>query len=186
MFTRFLSALACLAMAGAVLAQAAGARPAPGKAVLGKAVNVQGLVTVSDKAAVSRVLVNNAVIDHSRYVTSSSGSVTLRMDKGCDIVLKPNDALTVENAKSCEVLWASIESLGNPSGLLLAGRDAALLRFAAGAAAILLQGNGGGVLAAGAGGPILGPGPSPGPGPNPDDDGGGGGVPTNPPPFSGQ
>lgn len=164
MFTRFLFAAGGLFIAAAVLAQSAG--PAPKRAVLGKAANVQGLVTVSDANGVSRVLVNNAVIDRNRYVTSSSGSVTLKMDKGCDIELKPNQALTVEDEKSCEGLWASIESLGNPAGLLLAGGGVggaggggALTPFIVGGAAILLLGGSGGggttpIPDPGGGGPI--------------------------------
>jgi hypothetical protein len=120
MITRSLSALACVLATGAVLAQGASPRPVPPKAVLGKAIEVKGLVTVSDESGVSRVVVNNAVIDRSRFVTSSSGSATLRLDNGCDILLKPNQALTIEHEQPCDALWASIESLGNPSGLLLA------------------------------------------------------------------
>jgi hypothetical protein len=73
-------------MAGAVPAQtSSSARVA--KATLGTAAAVQGLVTVSDGTRISRVALGNAIVDHGRYVSSSSGSVTLRMDKGCDIVL---------------------------------------------------------------------------------------------------
>jgi len=151
MFTKSLSMLAWVVAAGAVLAQVAGPQPLPArKPLLGRATNVQGLVTVSDDAGVSRVLVNNAVVDHSRYVTSSSGSVTLKMDKGCDVVLKPNQALTVESVKSCDGLFASIESIGGPSGVALAGSGADLIPFAVAGAAILLMGNGpGGPLAPG-------------------------------------
>jgi hypothetical protein len=143
MSTWSLRVLACVATVAA-LAQSGNPGPLPAKPILGKAINVQGLVTVSDDAGVSRVLVNNSVIDHSRYVTSSSGSVTLKLDKGCEIVLKPNQALTVEHEKSCDGLWAAIESLGNPSGVLLAGGAANLVPFAAGGAVVLLMGNRGG------------------------------------------
>lgn len=147
MFTRFLFATASLLIAAAVVAQTAGT--APKRAVLGKAINVQGLVTVSDANGVSRVVSNNDVIDRNRYVTSSTGHVTLKMDKGCDIELNPNQALTVEGENSCEMLWASIESLGNPAGIVLTGGAAAgggssLTPFVVGGAVILLLGGGAG------------------------------------------
>lgn len=146
MFTRFLFAVASLLIAAAVVAQTAG--PSPKRPVLGKAINVKGLVTVSDANGVSRVVSNNDVIDRNRYVTSSTGYVTLKMDKGCDIELKPNEALTVEDERSCEALWVAIESLGNPAGVLLAGGagggGAGLTPFVIGGGAILLIGGGSG------------------------------------------
>lgn len=181
MFARTLPALACLAIAGVVLAQSSSSSRVP-KASLGQATAVQGLVTVSDGVGISRVVTGNAVIEHGRYVSSSSGSVTLRLDGGCDILLKPNQALTVDGAKPCDALWAAIESLGNPEGLLLAGAGgvsgAALVPFAVGGVAILLlDGNRGpGTPGAGSGGPDEGGGP----GPGTDPDGGGSGLPDPP------
>jgi hypothetical protein len=134
MFTRFLLAAAGLLIAAAVLAQTAD--PAPKKTVLGKAIKVEGLVTVSDANGISRVKLEDPVIDRTRYVTSSTGYVTLRMDKGCDIELKPNQALTIDGDRSCEALWALIGSFG-PS-------NSALVPFAVGGVAILLMGGGGG------------------------------------------
>jgi hypothetical protein len=178
MFTRSLSALACVLATGAVLAQGASPRPVPPKPILGKAIEVKGLVTVSDESGVSRVVVNNAVIDRSRFVTSSSGSARLRLDNGCDILLKPSQALTIEHEQPCDALWASIESLGNPSGLLLASgvSSASLIPFAVGGAIMLLSGSGGNG-GSGAAGPGGSGGNTPG---GPPDDGAGGSIPTPP------
>jgi hypothetical protein len=190
MHARSLLALACLVIAGAVLAQSSSGNGIP-KTKLGTAAAVQGLVTVSDGVGISRVAAGNTVIDHGRYVSSSSGSITLRMDKGCDIILKPNQALTVDGAKPCDALWAAIESLGNPEALLLAGAGGpsgtALVPFAVGGAAILLlDGN----RRPGAPNPDTGgrnddgdPGPGTDPGGGPE--GGGSKIP-DPPPFSPQ
>jgi hypothetical protein len=181
MFTKFLFAAASLLIAAAVLAQTAG--PAPKRAVLGKATDVRGLVTVSDVNGISRVVANNDVIDRNRYVTSSTGHVTLKMDKGCDIELNPNQALTVEGEKSCEALWASIESMDSPAGALLAGGGAAAgagaAAFLVGGSAVLILGGGSGGGGGGAGGGI----PS---GANGGDGGNGGQIPTPPPIISPQ
>jgi hypothetical protein len=184
MFTRFLFAAASLLIAAAVVAQTAG--PVPKRAVLGKATDVRGLVTVSDANGVGRVVANNDVIDRNRYVTSSTGHVTLKMDKGCDIELNPNQALTVEDERSCEALWASIESMDSPAGALLAGGGAAAgagaAAFLVGGSAVLILGggSGGGASASGGGGGGV-------PGGGGGGDGGNGGqIPTPPPIISPQ
>jgi len=132
MFRRCLLAALGLLIAANVLAQTAAA--VQKRAVIGKVTRVEGLVTVSDAIGVTRVALNDPVIDRNRYVTSSSGYVTLKFDKGCEVELKPNQALTVEDEKTCEALWALIGSFGWRSSLA---------PFVAGGAAILLLGGGG-------------------------------------------
>jgi hypothetical protein len=134
MFGRCL--LAALGLLIAVNALAQPAALAPKRAVIGKVVKVEGLVTVSDANGITRVALNDPVIDRNRYVTSSSGFVTLRMDKGCDVELRPNQALTVEDERTCEALWALIGSFG--------GRGSLAPFLAGGAAILLLDGGGGG------------------------------------------
>jgi hypothetical protein len=104
----------------------------------------------------------------------------------------------VDHANSCAMLWASIESLGDPSALLLANGVSAgsLAPFAVGAVAILLMGNHGSPGSSGStlggGGNIPGPGGStPGDGDAPggstgNPPGGGNSIPTPPPPISPQ
>jgi hypothetical protein len=172
MLTRSLCALACLVVAGAVLGQS----PSTGagtntntraRSVLGKATELQGLVTVSDGSAVSRVVLNQPVVQHTRYVTSSTGYVTLKMDNGCDIVLKPNQALTVEDEQDCGALWAAIQSLG---GTAAAGASSGVAPFIVGGAVILLLGGGDGPPPTG----VFTPDPSGG------GSGGGGDIPISP------
>jgi hypothetical protein len=143
----------------------------PSKEVLGRAARVEGLVTVSDAKGVSRVLLNSDVIDRSRYVTSSSGSATLKMEKGCDIELKPNQAITIDHERSCACLLAMIEPLGAPT---------TISPFMVGGAILLLLGGGGPAVIAGVPGPI----PEPPPGgvtPPPGGNDGSPGVIPNPP-----
>jgi hypothetical protein len=116
-------AIGCLLVAAVAVAQTT--EKVAKRAVLGKAINVKGLVTVSDTSGIRRVVSNSDVIDRNRYVTSSTGYVTLHLDKGCDIELKPNQALTVEDEKTCEDLWAFIGTgpfvAVGAGGLLLLG-----------------------------------------------------------------
>ena len=98
-----LSLLCCVAVAGLALAQ-------PGK-VIGTSVDVKGLVTVSNGSEVSGVADGHPVIDGTRYVTSSIGSVTLKFEN-CEIRLKPNQSLVIDERKICEPLIAAIENLG--------------------------------------------------------------------------
>lgn len=114
-----LLAMGSIVFAGGLHAQAV-PRPA-----LGKTAEVQGLVTVSDGTGVTRVLTNNSVIDRSRYVTSSSGTVTLKFNNGCTLTLKPNQTLAIEAEKNCDDLVASIQTLGNPGGAAFMGSGGA-------------------------------------------------------------
>ena len=99
--------LAALLLCGAALAQGTVEPPQ----VLGTAVSVQGLVTVSDGASIANVVDGNPLVDGSRIVTSSTGSVTVKMKDGCDIKLDPNQSITLQSNRSCEALLASIQSL---------------------------------------------------------------------------
>jgi hypothetical protein len=111
MYKRSLLVLGLLAGGGTLYAQ---------QAVVGQATEVKGLVTVSDGSSVANVALGSPVIDGSRYVTSSSGSVTLRLDNDCDIVLKPSETVTIKRERGCAALLASVQSLtGN--NVLLAG-----------------------------------------------------------------
>jgi hypothetical protein len=110
-------AIVALLLCGAVLAQ-------PVK--IGKTTQVAGLVTVSDGASVSSVALENPVFDGSRYVTSSSGTVTLRFENGCEVRLKPSQSVTARQA-TCEALLASVQSLSDPATLVALGGGASPL-----------------------------------------------------------
>lgn len=84
--------------------------------VVGRAVDVEGLVTVSQGANVRTVLNDSPVIDGTRYVTASTGSVTLKFKDACDVKLKPNQSLEVDSRKPCAALIAAVQTLGNPAG----------------------------------------------------------------------
>lgn len=110
-------AIAALLLCGAVLAQ-------PAK--IGKTTQVEGLVTVSDGASVSSVALESPIFDGSRYVTSSSGTVTLKFENGCEVRLKPNQSVTARQA-TCEVLLASVRSLSDQATLVALGGGASPL-----------------------------------------------------------
>jgi len=147
MFKKSFSALAIFALTGSVLAQGD---------VVGTAADVQGLVTVSEGATVGSVTAGSAVIDGSRYVTGSSGSVTLKLAQNCSIVLKPNQSVTVLKSKTCEALWASVQNLGtqNVAAAGLSGGNGVALGLggALGIAALAGGSSGGGSSTGGSGG----------------------------------
>jgi hypothetical protein len=101
----------CLIFPVLALAQTPPATPH----VLGKAIDVQGLVTVSNGTQISGVTDGSPVIDLTRYVTSSTGFVTLKFEH-CEVKLKPNEAVTVDERKICDGMIAAIETL--PGGAL--------------------------------------------------------------------
>lgn len=159
-----LSLWSCLAIAGSVWAQA----PLPVTAVVGKSIDVKGLVTVSYGTNAASVVDNTPVVEGSRFVTSSSGSTTLKFDDGCEVKLKPNQALTVDNKKDCEARIAAIQNLSRDgAGFMVGGGGGGgqlVLLGTVFGAAIAAFANGGGAAAALVGGNTPAP---PGPGTNP-------------------
>ena len=142
------SGLFLLSASALALAQA----PAP---VVGRAVDVEGLVTVSQGANVRTVLNDSPVIDGTRYVTASTGSVTLKFKDACDVKLKPNQSLEVDSRKPCAALIAAVQTLGNPAGgAVVAGGGDGLKAggLLVGGTVLVNNGLGGAVAAVGAGG----------------------------------
>lgn len=118
------SLAAILIGASSVLAQSgAPAVAVAAPQIVGATVEVQGLVTVSDGTSISNVRSNDPVIDHSRYVTSSTGSITLKYRENCEVRLKPNEALTVDGTKNCDELIALIQGVGGSGGGIFAGSN---------------------------------------------------------------
>lgn len=82
---------------------------------LGTVGNVQGLVTDTDGATVSSTVQGEVIRDGERFVTSSSGSVTLTLNNGCTLTLQPNQAVTVLKSMTCQELVAAVRPVGAPS-----------------------------------------------------------------------
>jgi hypothetical protein len=173
-----LLAAGALAVTGIAIAQNAAA---PAGKVLGKASQVQGLVTVSQGATVGSVTDNAAIYAGSRIVTGSTGKVDLDFIDGCQVKLAPNQSITLPDDKPCDdrklaVLWldggAVVASAAGAGGVSpLVG-----LAAVAGAAIVGNAINSGGGATGGGGTTPGGGGTTPG--------GGGGGIPN--PPLSGQ
>ena len=77
--------------------------------------------------SVSNVTGTLGVVDGSRFVTSSNGTVTLKFDDGCEVKLEPNQSLVVDKSKACAALIASVQPVGAPGALAGASRGAMLL-----------------------------------------------------------
>lgn len=161
MFIKTFTLLNCVLASTLALAQT----QTPPKS-LGNTVDVQGLVTVSSGTQVAGVVNGSPVFNGTRYVTSSTGYVTLNFGR-CEVKLKPNQSVVVDEDKVCEGMIAAIEPVPGPGGVFADGTPLLLLLGAAAA----FGGTGGGAAAIGAGGGVPG-------------GGSGGGVPT--PPISNQ
>lgn len=111
--------------------------------VIGKVTEVEGIVTVTDGVTGGTAKVGNPITQGSRYVASSNGSATLKLDNGCTIKLKPSQAVTVRE-EPCHILLASVQSVGGAA-------VAASLTGGGGSAAV----GAGAVAGLGAGGALL-------------------------------
>lgn len=90
---------------------------------LGTVENVQGIVTDTEGDSVSSTNTGEPIHDGERFVTSSSGSVTLKMNNGCTITLQPNQAVTIDSRMTCRELLAAITPVGG-ANLAAAGGSA--------------------------------------------------------------
>lgn len=104
-----------IVIGSALLASAAFAQPAqPARPSLGTVGNVQGLVTDTDQDRVTSTSSGEAIHDGERFVTSSSGTVTLKLNNGCEITLQPNQAVTIDSRMTCRELLAAVTPVGGP------------------------------------------------------------------------
>ncbi len=111
--------------------------------VVGKLINVTGLVTVSSGNQVSNVVEGAPLVVDDRIITTSTGGVTLDFDNGCDVTLKANESIKVSDEKDCAALWAGVTPVGGPVAVAAAvGTSSmipALIIGAGGAAAIIIS-----------------------------------------------
>lgn len=117
---------------------------------IGTVGNVIGLVTMSDATSVTTVLPGMPIANGASFVTSSTGTVTLRLKDNCDITLKPNQTVTVSSDKNCAALVAAVTPL--PAGTAVAAGTGA----GAGAGGVAGAGAGGGFSGAGTFLPLVG------------------------------
>lgn len=145
MLNRKLFLLGGLLLSGAAFGQ--GASP-----VVGATAEVEGLVTMSVGTNVSNVAGNIPVIDGSRFVTSSTGTVTLKFQDGCIVKLNPNQSLVVDNSKPCAVRIAAVQAVGTATagGGAIGPLGGAAL-FGLGVAAVNSSGRSGGTAGGGGG-----------------------------------
>jgi hypothetical protein len=78
------------------------------QATLGTVTNVQGVVTATQGASATTVTAGQAIANGTRFVTTSGGTLTLRLNTGCTVTLQPGQAVTVLQSMSCQQLAASV------------------------------------------------------------------------------
>lgn len=79
------------------------------QAPLGSVSNVQGVVTATQGATGVTVAPGTAIQNGMRFVTTSSGSVTLRLNNGCTVTVPPAHGVTVLQTMTCQQLTAAVQ-----------------------------------------------------------------------------
>lgn len=119
MLNKTLSLLAVLLVSSAVLAQTSQRRDS--REALGSTAETRGLVTVSDGATVASVVDGQPLFEGQRYVTSSTGEVTLKF-RDCEVKLKASEFVVVDERRICAGMIAAIQSVpGAPAAGTFAG-----------------------------------------------------------------
>ena len=86
----------------------------PAPEAVGVVTRVEGLVTVSQANTMGNVFKDEIILQNARVVTTANGSTTIRLNNGCVIDLKPNQAVTVDFRRECKAILAAIQ----PSGVV--------------------------------------------------------------------
>lgn len=95
-----------LLAASALLASTAFAQ-----APLGTVVNVNGVVTATTGTTGTTVAPGSPIQNGMRFVTTSNGSVTLRLNSGCQVTVPPAHGVTVLQTMTCQQLTAAVQPL---------------------------------------------------------------------------
>jgi hypothetical protein len=77
--------------------------------VLGTVVNVNGVATVTTGTSGLAITAGAPIVNGARVITTSSGSVTFRLNNGCTVTVPPGHAVTVLSALSCQQLQAAVQ-----------------------------------------------------------------------------
>lgn len=94
---------------------------------LGTVSNVQGIVTATQGATGTTVAPGSAIVNGTRYVTTSTGSVTLTLNSGCVLTLQPGQAVTVLQSMTCQQLTAAVQAVPVAPGGAVAGATPAIV-----------------------------------------------------------
>jgi hypothetical protein len=94
--------LAC-AFAGLLAATAFAQAP------LGTITSVNGVATVTTGTVGTAVSVGAPIVEGARVITTSTGSVTMRLANGCTVNVPAGHAVTVRSALSCQQLQAAVQ-----------------------------------------------------------------------------
>ena len=88
----------------------------PLREAVGVVARVEGLVTVSQDNTLGNAFKGQVILQNARVATTATGSTTIMLNNGCVIVLKPNQAVTVDYRRECKEILASIRPSGIVSG----------------------------------------------------------------------
>ena len=89
--------------------------PADGISVreaVGVVTHVEGLVTVSQDDTLGNAFKGKVILQNARVATTATASTTIRLNNCCVIVLKPNQAVTVDYRRECKAILAFIQPSG--------------------------------------------------------------------------
>ena len=95
-----------------VLSTTAAFAQAPAPEAVGVVTRVEGLVTVIQDNTMGNAFKDEVILQNARVVTTATGFTTIRMNNGCVIELKPNQAVTVDFRRECKAILAGIQSAG--------------------------------------------------------------------------
>ena len=92
------AALVSMLAAGSLLAQAQ----------IGTVTSVNGVATVTSGVVGTAIAPGAPIVEGARVITTTSGTVTFRLNNGCTVTVPPGHAVTILNSMPCQQLQAAI------------------------------------------------------------------------------
>jgi hypothetical protein len=86
------------------------------QAPLGTVSNVQGVVTATQGSTGLTVVTGTPIQSGMRFVTTSRGSATLRLNSGCVVTVPGGHGVTVLENMTCQQLTASVQPVTSVAG----------------------------------------------------------------------
>jgi hypothetical protein len=79
------------------------------QAPVGTITSVNGVATVTTGTTGTAITVGAPIVNGARVITTTTGSVTFRLNNGCTLTVPPGHAVTVLADRTCEQLRAAIQ-----------------------------------------------------------------------------
>lgn len=101
-----------------LVATALAATTVSAQSAIGTVTSVNGVVTATHGSSGMAAAAGAPIQSGTRFVTTSNGSVALRLNNGCQVTVPAGHAVTVMSNMTCQQLTAAIQPVSVPTAVM--------------------------------------------------------------------